>query len=194
MGCVGYLSTSTMGGPLLGLVLGFLLLACLCGAAAAQGRPIHIARRVAPLSSIRGATGGSLQAVVTASGVETTKRAFQPQLLNQILGSLHLPTISGQTPITLLGITVNLHYQVGNISISNVTFANGNPILVHHTTERSSLNPPPQTLSTSCLLVASTLLSQMGRPSSMQTLATASPASISGSPINLYLSSHHCSC
>jgi len=105
-------------------VLGFLLLACLCGAAAAQGRPIYIARRVAPLSSIRGATGGSLQAVVTASGVETTKRAFQPQLLNQILGSLHLPTISGQTPITLLGITVNLHYQVGNISISNVTFAN----------------------------------------------------------------------
>lgn len=75
----------------------------------------------------RGARGpsdgvASVQAVMTAAGVNAVQRALTPQWANYLISTLDLAPITGEEDINILGLTVKIGYTVANISIRNVTF------------------------------------------------------------------------
>ena len=78
----------------------------------------------------RGARGpsdgvASVQAVMTAAGVNAVQRALTPQWANYLISTLDLAPITGEEDINILGLTVKIGYTVANISIRNVTFDQG---------------------------------------------------------------------
>ena len=67
----------------------------------------------------------SVQAVMTAAGVNAVQRALTPQWANYLISTLDLAPITGEEDINILGLTVKIGYTVANISIRNVTFDQG---------------------------------------------------------------------